>query len=98
MNPDGRHLYGLALESGELRVLDAASGAVTGRLALPMRGVRGAMVFAPAGGRLYIARSDGSTTTLRSLDVASILLHDAPQSFFGALNRLLLSPAADELL
>jgi len=98
MNPDGRHLYGLALASGELRVFDAASGAVTGRLALPMSGASGAMVFAPNGERLYIALSDGATTTLRSLDVASNLLHDAPQSFVGALDRLLLSPAADELL
>src|SRR3569832_510117 len=98
MNPNGRHLYGRALASGELRVFDAASGAVTGRLALPMSGASGAMVFAPNGERLYIALSDGATTTLRSLDVASNLLHDAPQSFVGALDRLLLSPAADELL
>src|SRR3569832_2136363 len=74
------------------------SGAVTGRLALPMSGASGAMVFAPNGERLYIALSDGATTTLRSLDVASNLLHDAPQSFVGALDRLLLSPAADEQL
>lgn len=98
LHPDGRHFYGLAPAAGELRVFDAASGAVTGRLSLAMSGSGGDMVFAPDGGRLYIALSDGSTTTLRSLDVASNLLHDAPQSFFGALDRLLLSQAADELL
>lgn len=99
IHPDDAHLIGLDLALDEVQIIDALTGEIVTRHPVPNGTANtGQMAVSRDGATVYLALSDGSSTTLHALDLASRQWRVAPQTLIGIVTRLFFNFNADRLL